>query len=81
MPVEKNVHVPDDLLADMQTAAQREGKTPDELFEEAGRRYLLHLRLDSLSVYGGDRAKRLGLQESDVDRLITESRQSIKSTR
>jgi hypothetical protein len=81
MSLEKNVAVTEDLLVAMEALATKEGRTSDELFEEAGRRYLAHQRLSGLAARGAERAKRLGIDESDVDRLVHESRATFKSGR
>jgi hypothetical protein len=48
MGTQKNVGVSDELLAAMDNAAKAQGKTADELFEEAGQRQLERIGLDSL---------------------------------
>jgi hypothetical protein len=79
MAVQNNVYVTEELLAAMQSLAAKEGRTSDELFEEAGRRYLAHQRLSGLAARGFERTMRLGLKEDDLDRLVQESRASLKS--
>ena len=73
---EKNVHLklPQDLVAAMEAIAAKEGKTPDELFEDAAQKFIAQRRLHDLAEYGQAQAKRLGLSEQDVPRLIQESR-------
>jgi hypothetical protein len=77
MQPDKNVHLalPQDLAAEMEAIAAAEGKTPDELYRNAAQRFLAGRKLAELAEYGQARAKRLGYQESDVLRLIRESRQ------
>jgi hypothetical protein len=77
MQPEKNVHLnlPPDLAAEMEAIAAAEGKTPDELYQDAAKRFLACRKLSELAEYGQAQAKRLGYQESDVMRLIKESRQ------
>lgn len=58
----------------MAAAAEKEGRTPDDLANEAARRFLALRSLKSLQDYGQQRAKDLGLTEGDVPRLIAESR-------
>lgn len=74
---EKNVHLnlPTDLAAEMEATAAAEGKTPDELYQTAAQRFLAGRKLHELAEYGQAKAKSLGYQESDVMRLIEESRQ------
>ena len=81
MAVQNNVYVTEDLLAAMQNLAAKEGRTSNELFEEAGRRYLAHQRLSGLAARGLQRTSRIGIKEDDVDRLVHESRASLKSGR
>lgn len=50
------------------------GRTPDELTNEATKRFLALRQLQDLQQYGRQRAAELGLVESDVPRLIAESR-------
>lgn len=77
MQPKKNVHLnlPLNLAAEMEAIAAAEGKTPDELYQDAAQRFLAGRKLGELAKYGQAQAKRLGYQESDVMRLIKESRQ------
>jgi hypothetical protein len=79
MAVQNNVYVTEDLLAAMQNLAAQEGRTSDELFEEAGRRYLAHQRLSGLAARGFQSTSRVGIKEDDVDRLVQESRASLRA--
>jgi len=47
-----NVHIPDDLLSEMNAAAQAQGKTADDLVAEAARLYLEPRSLDDLAAHG-----------------------------
>jgi len=73
---DKNVHLklPPDLAAGMEAIAAAEGKTRDQVYEDAAQRFLAGHRLHELAEYGQAQAKRLGLTEEDVPRLIRESR-------
>jgi metal-responsive CopG/Arc/MetJ family transcriptional regulator len=73
--MEKNVAIPDDLLAAVAEAAEAEGKTPDEVIEAATRRYLARERLDRFVRQNEERAHALGITESDVPRMVKEWRQ------
>jgi hypothetical protein len=55
-------------------AASAEGKTTDELAADALQRYLAHRKLEELGKYGREQSRRLGYTETDVPRLIAESR-------
>jgi hypothetical protein len=82
MPPEKNVslRLPADLAAEMEAIAAAEGKTPDELYQDAAERLVSQRRLLELVEYGQAQAKRLGLSEEDVPRLIQESRRNRGSS-
>ena len=75
MTGEKNVAVPDDLLAQLESAAQAQGKTVDELIEDVARRHLARVRLDRFVHRNEERARELGINEEDVPRVIEEWRQ------
>ena len=67
--------VSEELLRQIEEAARAEGRKPSEVLEEAWRRYTEEQSWAKLVTRGQENAKRLGLQESDVDRLIGEYRQ------
>jgi len=46
----------------------------DEVFADAVKCYLEDRSWTKILVYGSERARSLGIEESDVDRLIAESR-------
>jgi hypothetical protein len=70
----KNIALEPELFARMTEEAAAEGRTSDELANEAAQRYLALRRLDRLQRYGQERAEALGLTEEDVPLLIAESR-------
>jgi len=75
MAPQKNVAIEPELLFErISEEAKAEGKTPDEIANEATRRYLALRRLQKLQQYGQRRAEELGITEEDVPRLIAESR-------
>ena len=74
MAPQKNVALEPEVFARVSAEAQKEGRTPDELANEATKRFLAVRRLQDLQQYGRQRAADLGLTESDVPRLINESR-------
>jgi hypothetical protein len=74
MATQNNLRIPDELLSAVNEAASAEGKTADEVAADALRRYLAHRELDDLGQYGREQSRRLGYTESDVPRLIAESR-------
>ena len=69
-----NISLPEPLLAEIQSAAQAEHRSVDEVLTDAARRYVEERSWTRLLDYGAERAKALGIKESDVDRLIAESR-------
>ncbi|MEP6916793.1 MAG: hypothetical protein ABJC89_14165 [Acidobacteriota bacterium] len=70
----KNIAIEPALFDRMTEEAGAQGKTADELANEATKRYLALRRLDRLQRYGQKRAAELGITEADVPRLIAESR-------
>ena len=75
------ISLPDDLLNQVRQAAEAEGKTIDQLIEQAAaqlleskRRAGLSRKWQALSNRGQKRASDLGLTEVDVPLLIAESR-------
>jgi len=70
----KNVGVSEELLAAMDSVAKAQGKTADELFEQAGRRMLEHQGIDALAKRGQGHAQRLGREPADAVRLTREIR-------
>ena len=74
MVPQKNVALEPEVFARVAAEAQKEGRTPDELANEAAKRFLTSRRLQDLLQYGRQRAADMGLTEDDVARLISESR-------
>jgi hypothetical protein len=74
MDAPNNISLPELLLAEIQSAAQAEHRSLDEVFTDAVRRYVEERSWTQLLGYGAERAKALGVKESDIDRLIAESR-------
>lgn len=71
----KNVVLPDDLVtAAAEKIARAEGKTAEELIEEATRRYLARQRLDSFVRQNERRARDLGITEADVPKIAEQFR-------
>lgn len=77
MEPEKNLHasIPPALLAEMQRTAQAEHITLDELMREAVKRYIEERSWNAVYAYGQDNARKLGLKEEDVERVIHEFRE------
>ena len=69
-----SLSLPPNLLREAERLAKREGRTKSELFREALRRYLQERRWAELRGYGTGQARKMGLKETDVERLIAEYR-------
>jgi hypothetical protein len=70
----KNITLEADLFERITEEGRREGRSPDEIANEATKRYLTLRRLAALQEYGQRRADELGITEGDVSRLISNSR-------
>ena len=70
----KNVALPDDLVTAVEERARAEGKTADELIEEATRRYLARQRLDRFVRRNERQARGLGITEADVPKIVKQFR-------
>jgi predicted transcriptional regulator len=66
--------VPADLAAAIQATAEEEHREPGEVVREAYERYVDEREWQKLLAYGRERARTLGLTETDVPRLIAEVR-------
>jgi metal-responsive CopG/Arc/MetJ family transcriptional regulator len=75
-----SITLPPTMLREVEQLALREGKTVSELLQEAVRRYLIQSQLRELQDYGRRQSERLGLTESDVERLIHEYRREKRET-
>ena len=62
MATQNNVHVSDELLAELQAKAQTEGKTVDELAEEALRKGLDERAWQDLLAYGLQTGRESGFE-------------------
>jgi hypothetical protein len=76
----KDVHLsmPSALVVEMEEAAQAEGKTLDEITQDAMQQFLQDRRWQGLVAYGKGQARSLGLESDDVPRLIAEARSEQK---
>ena len=79
MSADHQISLPEPLLTEIQKTAEAEHRSVEELVTDAVTRYLEDRSWTRLLGYGADRAKALGLKESDIDRLITESRSENRS--
>jgi hypothetical protein len=69
-----NLHIPDELLADLQAKALAEGKTVDELAAETIRTGLADRQWQELLAYGRETGRASGYIEEDVPRVVKEWR-------
>lgn len=69
-----SLSLPPELAREAGRIAKREGRTRSELFREALRRYIQEQRWTDLRRYGAQQARKLGIREPDVQRLIEEYR-------
>jgi len=74
MRSDRNIKLPAELWSRMADAAQAEGKTVEDLFEEAALRLLQLRELRSFVASNREAAAERGLTEADVPRLIAASR-------
>jgi hypothetical protein len=76
MATQTNLHVPDELLAELRSKAAAEGKTVDELAEEALRKHLARRTLDRLKLQADRRRGSMSDAEVEgtVERAISEVR-------
>ena len=74
MGAANNISLPEPLLAEIRSAAQAEHRSVDEVLIDAVKRYVEERSWTTLQSYGADRVKALAIKESDIDRLITDSR-------
>lgn len=74
MRAAKNITLEPELFERITEEARREGRSPDEIANEATKRYLTLRRLQALQQYGQGRAEELGITDGDVSRLIADTR-------
>ena len=74
MATQNSIHVSEELLAELQAKAATEGKTVDELVEEALRTSLLDRSWQELLAYGRERGEASGYTEEDVPEVVRENR-------
>ena len=79
MPMpDKNLSVSGELLTQLEARADVEGRTVDELAEEAVRRLLLRKDLRSFVTQNSKDAEANGLTDSDLPRLTEEYRNETR---
>jgi plasmid stability protein len=75
-----NLHVPEDLLAELQAKAQAEGRTVEELAEEALRQSLQERSWQDLLAYSFETGRASGYTEADVP-VIVKNRRRINAAK
>jgi hypothetical protein len=78
MSPSRTVTLSDELYDQASREAAAEGKTTDEIAQDALTAYLALRRLDRLQEYGQRRADELGLTEADVLRLVADARRESR---
>ena len=66
--------IPPEMLKELEEVAKAESRTKSELLREALREYVRRRRWRDLQRYGKARAKKRGITEADVERIIEEFR-------
>ena len=74
MATQNRIHVSDELLAELQAKAAAEGKTVDELAEEALRQGLEDRSWRDLLEYGRKNGAASGYTEDDVPEIVRNRR-------
>ena len=75
MRANRNIKLSSEIWARMSQTAQAEGKSVDDLLEEAALGLLQLRELRSFVAENRELAKQRGLTEADVPRLISETRE------
>ena len=75
MATEHRPLISEDLLHQVEQTARAQNREPAEVLEEEWNRYVDEQSWAKLVTTGQENARRLGLQESDTERLIGEYRQ------
>jgi len=73
-PQKTPLHLPPRLLREAERIARQEGRTKSDLLRDAVRRYVLESRWRALQEFGRVQARKLGLKETDVERIVQEYR-------
>ena len=74
----ENLSLPDALQSEIEKVALAQERTVNEVLAEAVDRYIKEKQWQSLKSYGRQKARERGIKETDVPRLIAESRREHK---
>ena len=77
----ENLSLPVGLQAEIERVARAQERTVNEVLAEAVDRYIRDEQWQSLKSYGRQKARERGIRESDVTRLIAESRREHEQRR
>jgi metal-responsive CopG/Arc/MetJ family transcriptional regulator len=80
MDAGNKISLPEPLLTEIKNVAQAERRSVDDVLADAVKRYIEERSWTELIGYGAERARALGVKESDIDRLIEESRTERRSS-
>jgi len=76
-----NIQLSEARFEELARVAEAQGKTPDQLADEAVAILLSRRRLENLIDFGQQQARDLGIREADVDQLISEVRSERRRIR
>jgi hypothetical protein len=72
--IDNNLHVPDDLLLELRSQAEAQGKTLDQIAEETLRAGLKERSWQDLLGYGRERGRLSGIGEEQVPEVVVQWR-------
>jgi predicted CopG family antitoxin len=76
---DSNIKISEDLMTELQKAADIEQRSLEDVVGDAVERYLRVKRRERLYAYGEGQAKRLGIEEDDVPALVKEIRRDTSA--
>ena len=71
---ERNIPVREELLGEIEKIARAQGRSAQEVLDEALDRYIKDKQWSSLKSYGRAKALEQGITEDDIDTAIAETR-------
>lgn len=75
-----NISISKRLLKEADFIAKKESRNRSELFREAVRNYIMiQKELSDMFDYGKSQAKKMGVRQGDLNRLIKETRDEAKN--
>ena len=75
------IHMPEELMSQIEDAAAAQRRSPDALVREAVESYLRRQRLEKLYAYGESQALKLNIRETDVPALVEQTRRETERPR